>query len=222
MTTTGIGVSNRGLLWSPLVAGLRDPDTGGLYAFADEGQRVFARQGRPPVDLAPIELRENLRNTLPIAQTFGSLAAVQMKYRGGEGVPVKFVQCAAEDAIEAADDEAVALLDAGWAPEHVALLTTGHRHPEQVARRRMARTSTGTRTGPARTCSTATSSEFKGLERPAVVLALDGFRDESRAREMLYVGLSRARDLLVVCGDLDVIRRVGGAGVARRLTRGGR
>ena len=41
---------------------------------------------------------------------------------------------------------------------------------------------------------------------------------ESRAREMLYVGLSRARDLLVVCGDLDLIRRVGGEGVARRLT----
>ena len=41
--------------------------------------------------------------------------------------------------------------------------------------------------------------------------------DESRAREMLYVGLSRARDLLVVCGDLDLIRRLGGEGVARRL-----
>ena len=59
---------------------------------------------------------------------------------------------------------------------------------------------------------------FKGLERPAVVLAVNGFRDEARAREMLYVGLSRARDLLVVCGDLDLIRRVGGEGVAQRLT----
>ena len=60
---------------------------------------------------------------------------------------------------------------------------------------------------------------FKGLERPAVVLAVNGFRDEERAREMLYVGLSRARDLLVVCGDLELIRRVGGDGVAHRLTR---
>jgi UvrD-like helicase family protein len=59
---------------------------------------------------------------------------------------------------------------------------------------------------------------FKGLERPAVVLAVNGFRDEARAREMLYVGLSRSRDLLVVCGDLDLIRRVGGEAVARRLT----
>lgn len=39
---------------------------------------------------------------------------------------------------------------------------------------------------------------FEGLERPAVVLAVNGFKDHKRAREMLYVGLSRARDLLVV------------------------
>ena len=59
---------------------------------------------------------------------------------------------------------------------------------------------------------------FKGLERPAVVLAVNGFRDEARAREMLYVGLSSARDLLVVCGDLELIRLVGGEAVARRLS----
>ena len=51
-----------------------------------------------------------------------------------------------------------------------------------------------------------------------MVLAVNGFREEARAREMLYVGLSRARDLLIVCGDPDVIRRVGGDGVAKRLT----
>jgi hypothetical protein len=31
------------------------------------------------------------------------------------------------------------------------------------------------------------------------------------------VGLSRARDQLVVCGDPDFIREVGGADLARRL-----
>jgi hypothetical protein len=35
---------------------------------------------------------------------------------------------------------------------------------------------------------------------------------------MLYVGLSQTCDLLVVCSDLDPIRRVGGEGVAQRLT----
>ena len=59
---------------------------------------------------------------------------------------------------------------------------------------------------------------FKGLERPVVVLAVNGFgHGDERAREKLYVGLSRARDLLVVCGDPAVIRQVGGDGVMSRL-----
>jgi hypothetical protein len=59
---------------------------------------------------------------------------------------------------------------------------------------------------------------FKGLERSVVVLAVNGFRDISRAREMLYVGLSRARTQLVVCGDPELIAAVGGEAVRRRLT----
>jgi ATP-dependent exoDNAse (exonuclease V) alpha subunit len=35
---------------------------------------------------------------------------------------------------------------------------------------------------------------------------------------MLYVGLSRAQTLLVVCGDPELIASVGGEGVRRRLT----
>ncbi|TFV62310.1 UNVERIFIED_ORG: nuclease [Bacillus sp. AZ43] len=204
--------------WPAVLAALRRPDDGCLYVFADEGQRVFARQGRPPVALTPINLTENLRNTKQIAGTFGSLTTSQMKNRGGNGVPVRFVQCPTDDALDAADDAIEALLDDGWPYEAVALLTTYRRHPEQAARQN---------TGQEAYWSSFWDGEdvfyghvlgFKGLERPAVVLAVNGFRDEDRAREMLYVGLSRARDLLVVCGDLELIRRVGGEAVARRLT----
>jgi ribosomal protein L18E len=59
---------------------------------------------------------------------------------------------------------------------------------------------------------------FKGLERPVVVLAVDGFHD-GVAREVMYTGLSRARDQLVVCGDVELIGQVAGREVARRLTR---
>lgn len=38
-----------------------------------------------------------------------------------------------------------------------------------------------------------------------------------RAAEMLYVGLSRARDLLVVCADPGLIRATAGPGVSARL-----
>ncbi len=48
-------------------------------------------------------------------------------------------------------------------------------------------------------------SGFKGLERTCVVLAVNGFSAQARAKQMLYVGLSRARSQLVVVGDLDEI-----------------
>ena len=96
----------------------------------------------------------------------------------------------------------------------MALLTTGSRHPVQVEQQ-----------GRGQDDYWAGEDVFfghvlgfKGLERPAVVLAVNGFgRGDERAREKLYVGLSRARDLLVVCGDPDVIRDVGGEGPLRRL-----
>ncbi|CCG04351.1 nuclease-related domain-containing DEAD/DEAH box helicase [Blastococcus saxobsidens] len=203
--------------WDAVLAALRDPDAGSLYVFSDEGQRIFARQGRPTVDLMPIPLNENLRNTKQIAGTFSSLAPEQMRIRGSSGVPVRFIQCSSEDAVEAADDVADALLGDGWPPESVALLTTHQRHPVQRERQEDGQDAYWETFWQDDEVFYGHVLGFKGLERPAVVLAVNGFRDEARAKEMLYVALSRARDLLVVCGDMDLIRRVGGEAVARRL-----
>lgn len=49
------------------------------------------------------------------------------------------------------------------------------------------------------------------------MLAVNGFKQEERAREMLYVGLSRARTLLVVVGERALLEQVGGGGVRKRL-----
>ncbi|RBY75116.1 nuclease [Blastococcus sp. TF02-09] len=206
--------------WDAVVAALRDPERGCIYVFSDEGQRIFARQGRPTVDLMPIPLNENLRNTKQIAGTFSSLAPEQMRIRGSSGVPVRFVQCSPDEAVEAADDVADALLEEGWPPEAVALLTTHRRHPVQVERQAEGQDAYWATYWQNDDLFYGHVLGFKGLERPAVVLAVNGFRNEARAREMLYVGLSRARDLLVVCGDLELIRRVGGRAVALRLTAG--
>jgi UvrD-like helicase C-terminal domain len=57
----------------------------------------------------------------------------------------------------------------------------------------------------------------KGLERPAVVLCVNDTEVRDRAREKLYVGMSRATDQLIVVGDPAVVREMGGPGVANRL-----
>ena len=100
---------------------------------------------------------------------------------------------------------------------NVALLTTGHRHPVQVERTDFHDQEGYWRTYWDDDVFYGHVLGCKGLERRAVVLCLneDGSRD--RARERLYVGMSRATDELVVVGDPDTVRRVAGEDVARRL-----
>ena len=204
--------------WTPLVKALRDEETGGIFAYSDERQRVFARFGRPPLALVPLVLDHNLRNTRQIANSFLPLAPASMVLRGGDGPEVEFVPVATAEALSTADDQVERLLDEGWEPRDVALLTVGERHPVQKERQESL--------GFAAYWDEFWSNEdvfyghvlgFKGMERRAVVLCLneDGTRD--RSRERLYVGLSRATDRLVVVGDPDVVLRVGGPEVLGRL-----
>ncbi len=208
--------------WQPLLAALDDPAAARIAVFTDEQQRIFDRLGRADLGLAPLDLSENLRNTRQIGAVFAPLADPTPRLLGGEGPPVRFVPARADEAIERADEVAVGLLDGGWAPRDVAVLTTHHRHPEQVNRVELSgRDGYWQSFWDDDDMFFSTVAGFKGLERPAVVLAVDGFRDQVTAREVLYVGLSRARDLLVVVGDQEMVRRIGGDRVVERLTRRG-
>jgi hypothetical protein len=203
--------------WHPLMKALRDEDEGGLYVYSDENQRIFARFGQPPVPLVPLVLDHNLRNTQQIARAFGPLAPMRMHLRGGPGAEVQFVPCEREAAISSSDDQVDLLLEGGWQPQHVALLTMGSRHPAQVERQeadghvgywRSFWDNDDVFYGHVLGC--------KGLERRAVVLCVNA-KTTDRAREMLYVGMSRATDELVVVGDPGFIREIGGDQVAHRL-----
>lgn len=204
--------------WRPVLKALRDEEEGGLYVYSDENQRIFARFGRPPVQLIPLVLDHNLRNTKQIHESFGPLAPSRMYASGGDGTAVRFVACAADDAVAAADDVVDDLLERGWKPENVMLLTTGKRHPIQVER-----TSFHDQDGYWKSFWDPDEVFYghvlgcKGLERKAVVLCVNEPEVRQRARERLYVGMSRATDELVVVGDPVAIREVAGDAVARRL-----
>ena len=204
--------------WRPVLKSLRDEVDGGLYVYSDENQRIFARFGRPPVQLVPLVLDANLRNTRQIHECFGPLAPSRMYSRGGDGPSVRFVPASADDALAVADDEIDALLEAGWAPGGITLLTTGHRHPIQQER-----TEFHGQDGYWKTFWDEDDVFYghvlgcKGLERKAVVLCLNESEIRDRARERLYVGMSRATDMLVVVGDPNAVRELGGPAVAKRL-----
>lgn len=203
--------------WPPLLAALRDDEDGGVYVFGDEGQRVFDRQGVPPVPLVPLVLDTNLRNTKQIAESFNPLVGQRMRLLGGEGPEVRFVPCRGQDALGVADDQIDVLLAAGWRPEDVALLSTGSRHPEQVGRQELGNEAYWESFWDNDQVFYGHVLGFKGLERRAVVLAVNESEPQERSRERLYVGLSRARDQLIVCGDPDLICQVGGPELLRRL-----
>lgn len=203
--------------WDPLLAALKDDETGGLYVFSDEGQRVFDRFGAPPVPLVPLLLDHNLRNTRQIADAFQPLVDHPMRALGADGPAVKYVPCSREDAMDTGDDEVELLLDQGWRPEDVALLTTGSRHPEQRERQAAGSAAYWDSFWDAEQVFYGHVLGFKGLERRVVVLVVNEESAFERSRERLYVGLSRARDQLVVCGDPEFLRTVGGPDLARRL-----
>lgn len=204
--------------WHPLMKALKDEEAGGLYVYSDENQRIFARYGQPPVPLVPLVLDHNLRNTRQIASAFGPLTPMRMTLKGGDGPEVAVMPCTSAVAIGVADDQVEALLEEGWRPEHIALLTMGSRHPAQKERQdadgqlgywRSFWENDDVFYGHVLGC--------KGLERKAVVLCINTDRAD-RGREKLYVGMSRATDRLVVVGDPEFIRSIGGDAVAKQLS----
>lgn len=191
--------------WRPVIAALRDRENGRLLIVGDSGQSVFQRTGRPPVDLVPLVLDHNLRNTREIAAAFLPLAGERMTLRGASGPAVRHVPVPDRaEAIALGDAEVERLLDAGWPQHDIALLTTGSRHPVQVELQD---------DGPESYWETFWSGDdifyghvlgFKGLERRCVVLVCNHAEGIDRLRERVYVGMSRATDVLVVVGDAGV------------------
>ena len=204
--------------WAPILGALKDQETGGLFAYTDENQRIFQRFGGPPVPLVPLVLDHNLRNTKQIGEVFNPLAPMRMQLKGGDGPAVEFVPIGPSDAVEVADEQVDRLLAAGWKSNEVMLLTTGKRHPVQIER--------GSESDPEAYWRSFWDEDdvfyghvlgCKGLERQAVVLCVNQDKATERSRERLYVGLSRATDQLIVVGDPVVVAEMGGAEVARRL-----
>ncbi|MGO1319432.1 MAG: NERD domain-containing protein [Galactobacter sp.] len=204
--------------WHGLTKCLLGGQEGKLFVFADAHQQVFDREGDAPITLDPFPLDDNLRNSAQIAACFAPLTPVTQVPRMEPGAPVRFVPVPPDaSVVDMADDAVESLMDDGWEPGQIALLTTGRRHPEQVAR-------VDDMGYPGYWDEFFARSDvfyghvlgFKGLERPVVVLAMN---DEpgDKSVQKLYVGLSRARALLVVVGHPQQLIEIGGDEVYRRI-----
>ena len=182
---------------------------GSIRVFFDSNQRLYNRNSEflNSLDLAPIPLNRNLRNTKRIHQAsmvhYSGPGATAI---GPPGIELKWLET--EDGpcmAKAAFDEVKRLvyreeLD----PADIAVLV-----PNQEARDAfMVATA---RSGLAFTDAETTSSEavvvdtvrrYKGLERPAVILCIAGAK--AGLTELAYTGMTRARAALsIVCQPKD-------------------
>jgi superfamily I DNA and RNA helicase len=143
----------------------------------------------------------------------------EINAKGGSSFPVEYIDCAADEVISTADDVVADLLEnRGWLPENVVLLTTQHRHPVHVELGDD-KTAYWKELWATDDVFYSTVAGFKGLERPVVVLAVDGFHATTNSRSLMYTGMSRARDLLIIVGPSGELSRVLDAKTMRRLQR---
>lgn len=195
--------------WVPIELLLADYDRSPLYVFYDDNQNIYARAGTFPIRDEPFTLTTNCRNTAPIH------AAAYKHYRGvpvappeNEGDEVQFDEAPGRDAQAAKINTRIVDLIArqGVSPGDITvLIADALRKADYYATLRrlpLPKPATWLEEGirVTNTVLIDTIQRFKGLESPIVILwGLDAI-DLARNEELLYVGMSRAKSLLVVVG----------------------
>jgi hypothetical protein len=195
--------------WVPLELLLTDYDSSPFYVFYDDNQNLYARAGTFPIRDEPFSLTTNCRNTIPIHEA---------AYRNYKGVPVSPPDIQGDDVQfdeSPSRDQQAAKINArivdliarqGVAPGDITVLVADalHKLDYYSALRRLPLPKSATWLEEGHRGKTTvlidTIQRFKGLESPIVILwGLDTI-DLSHKQELLYVGMSRAKSLLVVVG----------------------
>jgi hypothetical protein len=203
--------------WLPIEMMLTKPEEALVYVFLDENQGIYRRSADIPVKGQPFVLDSNCRNTGRIHQ------AAYRFYRGdavtapsNEGVPVETLIAGDMEKQARAIAQLITRL---IAEEHVAphdigvLVCQGAR--VEICTQALARLPIpkGAKYGRIEdygvgSITVDTVAKFKGLERAVVILwGLDDCQPV-RDREILYVGLSRAKSMLVLCGATESCDRI--------------
>lgn len=203
--------------WLPIEMLLTRPDEAMLYVFLDENQDIYRRSANIPVPGEPMVLDRNCRNTEAIH------TAAYRHYRGAVveapeivGVPVE--RLLAPDLERQAKSIGALVtklvVDECIPPHDIAVLLCDPVdrpvRERSLAKLPLPNSVTLGRVedyGPGK-LTVETVARFKGLERSVIILwAFDG-SDVARDRETLYVGMSRAKSVLYVCGTREACERI--------------
>lgn len=193
--------------WTTLELALRH--NGKIGAFGDVNQKVFGKRNFPISKYAKFRLKENIRNSKQIAELAALFSEESLVARGPNSFPVEMIEVSEQKVIDAADDMVERLTEKdNWHPGEIALLTTKNRHPVHAEIANKDRDLYWSDFWTNENVFYGTVGGFKGLERPVVILAIDGFHNAEEFNDFMYVGLTRARDKLVVVGSRENLDRL--------------
>jgi superfamily I DNA and RNA helicase len=213
--------------WLPVEMLLTRPTEAMLYVFFDENQDIYRRSANIPVPGEPMLLDRNCRNTDAIH------AAAYSHYRGAAVEPPEIAGIGVERLIASNIEKQArsigSLVTRLVAEEHVAphdiailLCDAGDRALREQALQKQplpvaVKLGRVEDFGPGR-LTVDTVARFKGLESAVVILWAFDRCDVGQDRETLYVGMSRAKSVLIVCGTGEACDRI--LGVLDRLPNG--
>lgn len=202
--------------WMPIELMLSDHADGLLYVFLDENQDIYGRSAAIPIAGEPMLLDRNCRNTTAIhtaAYRYYRGARIEAPRIAGANVELLTAPDIARQARAIAALVTRMVAEEGVAPHDIGILLCDGR-ARSLFERALAATTIPKAArwghiegyGPG-SITVDTVAKFKGLERPIIVLwALDEC-DPVADRETLYVGMSRAKSLLFLCGTVGACGR---------------
>ncbi|HLL06898.1 MAG TPA: AAA family ATPase [Myxococcaceae bacterium] len=208
----------RDAYWLPITQ-LHEGRRTRLLVFYDPNQRLLNRSRKLPVELiATYVLTKNCRSARSIH------AAAYSHYQGPTVAPNDVEGQAIERWEEADFDRAAArllkellrlIVEEKVPPEEIVVLLLDGRQREvsektleRGLKDRRLRLSLGVHFEKAKGCvRVETAGRFKGMEAAVVILWAQGWPGDEEERSFLYVGLSRARNLLAVLGPPLLVNR---------------
>ena len=205
--------------WMPIEMLLSDHDRGLLYVFLDENQDIYGRSAAIPIPGDPMVLDRNCRNTNRIhaaAYRYYKGAAVEGPAIAGVDIEILAASDIAKQAKAIGSLITRLIVDERVKPHEIGVLLCDAGVRDASERALAATPIPGSAKfgrlegyGPG-SITVDTVARFKGLERSVIILwGLDGCTPE-RNRETLYVGMSRAKSLLFLCGTREACERVAG------------
>ncbi|MDF2605144.1 AAA family ATPase [Sphingomonas sp.] len=203
--------------WMPIEMLLADAEQSPFYILIDENQNVYKRAADLPLKTPPVTLDRNCRNT-------GRIHEAAYRFYSGDAVEAPAIEGAEVDTVIAGDlhkqARAIAELvtrlvtQEAVRPHDIAVLLCDSAIKAQaeaaLAQHAIPRTARWARLEDyaAGVVTVDTVARFKGLERPVVVLwASEGCTPANR-HETFYVGLSRAKSVLYLCGTAEDCARI--------------